>query len=265
MSNHDYADIHALSGAYAVHAINDIERVEFTRHLASCAQCRDEVETFQATALKLSVLFSTTPPHWLRDQVLHDISAVRPLPPQVSDDADQHIEAARRERAPQEGAAPRRARHRLQGQHQRNPWLAAVAAALVILGGGAAVAWHPWERSSQSQLTAADQVIQAPDAQRFVQTLDNGGTATVIRSKSVGQAVLQTNQLPPAPSGKVYQAWLQAPDNKFVSAGLLPSGPNPTVVLNGNTTTAIGVGLSVEPAGGSPQPTTTPIALFRFA
>ena len=36
-------DIHALSGAYAVDALDDVERAEFERHLASCAACREEV------------------------------------------------------------------------------------------------------------------------------------------------------------------------------------------------------------------------------
>jgi anti-sigma factor RsiW len=37
------SDIHALSGAYAVDAVDDIERASFERHLASCPTCRAEV------------------------------------------------------------------------------------------------------------------------------------------------------------------------------------------------------------------------------
>ena len=33
-------DIHALSGAYAVDALDDIERAQFERHLAECPACR---------------------------------------------------------------------------------------------------------------------------------------------------------------------------------------------------------------------------------
>ena len=43
MNTPESADIHALSGAYAVDAVDDIERAEFERHLATCADCREEV------------------------------------------------------------------------------------------------------------------------------------------------------------------------------------------------------------------------------
>ena len=38
------ADIHALSGAYAVDALDETERAEFERHLTGCPSCRDEVD-----------------------------------------------------------------------------------------------------------------------------------------------------------------------------------------------------------------------------
>ena len=69
-----------------------------------------------------------------------------------------------------------------------------------------------------------------------------------------------TNGLPALPAGKVYQLWLIG-KTKTVSAGLLPpatSGRTPAVlasgVVKGDT-----LGLTVEPAPGSTQPTTTPI------
>ncbi len=36
-------DIHALSGAYAVDALDELERVQFEQHLAGCSACRAEV------------------------------------------------------------------------------------------------------------------------------------------------------------------------------------------------------------------------------
>ena len=41
------SDIHALSGAYAVDALDDIERAQFERHLAECAECRAEVDSLR--------------------------------------------------------------------------------------------------------------------------------------------------------------------------------------------------------------------------
>ena len=61
MNTPDSADIHALSGAYAVDAVDDIERAEFERHLATCADCREEVAGFRATAEQLSACSWTRP------------------------------------------------------------------------------------------------------------------------------------------------------------------------------------------------------------
>src|SRR3954453_13104512 len=77
-------DIHGLSGVYALDAISELERAEFERHLSSCAQCRDEVRGFRATALRLADVSSDQPPIDLRAKILGDVSAVRPLPPLAS-------------------------------------------------------------------------------------------------------------------------------------------------------------------------------------
>lgn len=276
-------DIHTLSGAYAIDAVDDIERAQFERHLEVCEDCRDEVDSLRGAATQLSLLLQTTPPERLREQVLRDIASVRPLPPRVSAEAGQRIEATSRNHmgTPAETAeaaesssswtpasGPTRSqRHGSRRRGSASRWLAA-AAAVVVLGGGAAVVLHPWDRQSQSQLTLADSVLRAPDAQRVVQTLPDGATTTVVRSKSVGRAVLVANNLPAAPSDKVYQMWLQSPQGSFTSAGLVPpsTGQNTqTVLLDGDASAAAGVGLTVEPAGGSKQPTTTPIALYAFA
>jgi anti-sigma-K factor RskA len=264
MSSHDFADIHALSGAYALDAVDDDERVEFERHLATCADCRAEVESFRATAVQLSTMVDTTPPERLREQVLRDISTVRPLPPEVSREAGDRIEATSRDRAagpPTE--APTRVSRLADARRRSNRWVAAAAAVVVLGGGGALAITQPW-RTSQTQNDIAAQVQQAPDAQRYQQTLADGSTVTIVRSPSVGRAVLVTQNLATPPNGQTYQMWLQAPGGSFASAGLVPPGSNETVVLQGDAATATGAGVSVEPSGGSPQPTTTPIALFAF-
>jgi len=49
MNTHDSADIHALSGAYALDAVDDIERAEFERHLAACPPCQAYLDTYDKT------------------------------------------------------------------------------------------------------------------------------------------------------------------------------------------------------------------------
>ncbi len=76
-------DVHALSGAYAVDALDDIERAAFERHLAECADCRAEVASLRETAALLAETTAVEPPAALRDRVLADIATVRPLPPEA--------------------------------------------------------------------------------------------------------------------------------------------------------------------------------------
>ncbi len=250
-------DVHALVGAYAVDAVDDIERARFEQHLETCPECRAEVASLRAVASELSYLTSTTPPARLRVQVLRDITAVRPLSPAVAPDAGHALdEKARRDGPVAPGsAAPR--------PHRTGRWLAA-AAAVVLIGGGAVVV-HPWDRQSQGQVTVADRVLQAPDARRTEKTIAGGASATVVHSKSVGRAVIIARNLPPAPAGKVYELWLQDPAGGFTPAGFVPGPGDQTVVLEGDASGAAGAGITVEPQGGSPQPTTAPLALFAFA
>ena len=48
----------------------------------------------------------------------------------------------------------------------------------------------------------------------------------------------------------------------FVPAGLMPEGADQVVLLEGPASDADAVGITVEPADGSDQPTSAPIAVF---
>lgn len=245
-------DSHALSGAYAVDALDPDERTAFERHLAGCRACQDEVASLRAAAAELSGLVETSPPARLRESVLRQVGAIRPLPP-LTRAAPSHDEPSRPVHAP--------ASARPVPLHRRSRVLAAIAAALVVVGGLAV--WRTVQTAPPP--TVAEQVLDAPDAARVAHALTNGGTATVVRSKEVGRAVLVTTQLPPAPAGKVYQLWLQDPSGAMHPAGFLPAGGDQVVVLTGDVRDAAGAGITIEPAGGSPQPTSKPLALFAFS
>jgi hypothetical protein len=142
--------------------------------------------------------------------------------------------------------------------------LVAAAAAVVALGTGVAV-WQPWEEESSQQVTTvADQVISAPDASKQTIPLGGGAEVTLIRSVSVGKAVVETNNMPSPPAGKVYELWLQNPAGRMVRAGEMPIAADQTFVLDGDAAAAVGAGITVEPEGGSDQPTSKPIALIDF-
>ena len=247
----NYDDIHGLSGAYAVDAVDDVERLRFEAHMAGCSQCQAEVASLRAAATELTSLTLTSPPASLRAAILEDISDVRPLPPLVAPDeappAPTSLESKRAERM-------RRAPLR--------QWLAGVAAAAVLATGG--LVWHPWVSDTGTiQLTAMDQVLQAKDAQRFVKKVGDA-TATIVRSPSLKKAVIVTANMPAAPEGKVYELWLQQGES-MIRAGLMPAGDANTVLLEGDAASASAVGITVEPAGGSETPTLPPVAVISFA
>ena len=228
------SDIHALSGAYAVDALDDVERAGFERHLTDCAACRAEVASLREAAAALADDIAIAPPPELRAAVLDGITRVRPLPPDVT---GRH---AASEPVP----------------HPRRRWLPALVAAavLALVGLGAAV-WQPWQDDAPgSQLTATQRVLADADAQRVSHDLPGGARATIVRSTKEHRAVIVTEDMPAPPDGKVYQLWLQTPEEDMVSAGLMPAEGD-TALLEGDADEALAVGLSVEPAGGSPQPT----------
>ena len=235
------SDLHKLTGAYAVDALDDIERARFEQHLAGCEDCRAEVAELRATASLLADSVAVPPPASLRDSVLAGITQIRPLPPEV----------------PVHAPLPA---HEPAGRGRSwLPFLVAAALALVV-GIGAAVT-QPWATDEVPQLTAAEQVLQAPDAEEVFVDLGDAGQATVVRSKSEDRAVIRTEDMASAPDGKAYELWFIDGD-EFVSAGLMPDAADQTVVLDGPAAQAAAVGITVEPAEGSDQPTTEPIAVF---
>lgn len=282
-------DVHALSGAYAVDAIDDIERARFERHLAGCAECQAEVASLRAAASEMAVLSEVAPPPSLRAKVLAEISTVRPLPPLTAPDESADESAHESAQATDTGASPapvassgagtdvsERAgtlqepdevgarRRSSRGRGLARGWRLVVAAATVaVLAIGGFTVWR--QVNSDPSKAMADQVLAAADRTSTVKRFPDGSSATVWRSESLHRAVIVTSKMADAPSGKVYQLWLQDPTGHMASAGVMPSGPDHVVVLEGDASKATGAGITVEPAGGSGQPTSEPIALFAFA
>lgn len=233
------SDVHALSGAYALDAVTDAERDSFERHMAGCEACQEEVASLRETAAIMSDLSAEEPPPALRASVLASISEVRQLPPQPP-------------------AAPRRRRF------DPRTLLVAAASAVVLAGGVGLAATQPWKDDAPSQtLTAADRVLQDPQAERVTQTFDDGARATVVRSSAERKAVIVTHDMPDAPEGHSYVIWLQQGD-EMVNAGTMPQGPDNTLLLEGDASTASAAGVTVETEPDAEAPTTDPIALFAF-
>ena len=228
-------DLHTLTGAYALDALDDDERREFEAHLAECDACADEVRGLRATGAMLGVAAAAPVPAAWRDSVLAEVRATRQLPPAASgSDAGKVASLLRRSR-------------------MASRTLLAVAAALVVVAGSlGVVAVEQHREASRVEQMAAQMsaVLAAPDARE----LDGGGVARVIVSSSQGKAVFVGRQLPKTDAHHVLQLWVIDGQARSVgvihgSQALLATGIQPGAKL----------GVTVEPQGGSRQPTTSPV------
>jgi anti-sigma-K factor RskA len=234
--------VHALSGAYVVDALDDAEREEFEAHLPGCSDCQAEVAGLREAAALMADDVAQPPPPRLRDQVLADIHTVRQLPPQT----ESTVVPLRRRRV--------------------RVALAAAAAAVVAAAGIGLAVEQPWrDESSTRTLTAADRVLAASDARRVSLDFEDGSSATVVHSPRVGKAVLLTDDMAAPPPGKTFELWLQDDAGAMHPAGLMDTPGDNKVLLDGDANAATGVGITVEPEGGSEEPTSDPIALFDLS
>ncbi|TYK46071.1 anti-sigma factor [Actinomadura decatromicini] len=272
-------DLHALTGAYAVDAIDDPgERARFEAHLAGCEPCAAELREFQATAARLGMAVAEPPPPELRARVLATIRNVPQTPPAPAD----HPGPGRASPAQAGGAVPGRvapfpaggAAGRVPGRRadprprpRPRRWRRAVAAGLAAaacLVTAASVTQVVRERQRVERAEAAYRdvasVLSAPDARAATGRAAGGGTVTVVASAARGRAVVASSGLRPLPPSRTYQLWLIGVDGPR-SAGLLPADRSRPVVA-GNWRPTDRVGLTVEPAGGSAQPTSTPLVLL---
>ncbi|MFB7931540.1 anti-sigma factor domain-containing protein [Streptomyces sp. NPDC056039] len=245
------ADLHTLTGAYALHALSDEERRAFRRHLAACEPCAEETAELTAVAARLGLAASLTPRPVLREQVLRRITAVRQDPPG-------------------EPPSPRRGRTASWGRPLSRWALAACLAAATALG-GTAVWQHQRAEDAFDQARQAEQatdriaaVLAAPDARTSTAKLADGATGTVVVSEGRDRAVFVVSGMAEPPRGKVYQLWFDD-DGTMRSAGLMdPGRADQAVLMRGAVDGASGMGITVEPAGGSEQPTSAPVAAMAF-
>ncbi|MEV7071915.1 anti-sigma factor [Streptomyces sp. NPDC093990] len=244
-------DLHRMTGAYALHALSEEENAAFERHLPGCEPCAQETAELRATAARLGLAATTAPPVDLRAQVLRRITTVRQVPPGPPAEA-LSVRAGRRTRALSRWA------------------LAACLAAATALGGTTVWQYQRAEdardRAGQAVRTADEiaAVLSAPDARTRAAELADGGTGTVVVSRGLDRAVFAVSGMARPPGGKVYQLWFDE-DGTMRSAGLMdPGRSDQTVLMRGAVDGASGMGITVEPVGGSEHPTSAPVALMGF-
>jgi anti-sigma-K factor RskA len=227
-------DDHQLIAPYALDALEADDRSRFEAHLALCEQCRVELVGFMSTAARLGEAEAVAPPPELRERLLTMAASTSQEHPVVT---------ALSQRSRVRRYAPRLA------------LAAAVAAAVVGIGGFVAERERADDlRADRSQLTA---VMSAQDATTTEGAVSGGGEVRVIASPTHDAAVVVGAALSSLDPDQTYQVWRMR-DGEPTSVGLLGRGPGMLYVEGIKGADAFAV--TVEPSGGSPKPTTEPIA-----
>jgi anti-sigma-K factor RskA len=214
-------DVRSLAGEYALGALEAGERLAVERHLAECAGCRAYVA---ADARALDALGrgvpQVAPPADLRARVLAAARPPRPAPRALA------------------------------------PWLAA-AAALILFAGAA---WQATRRGADHDRSMA--IVAAADLVRFDLRADGPGSARARALWSHRHGMVFTAEgLAPLPEGRTYQLWVIS-RGAPISAGVfdVTDGRARMVMATPDTLTQVdAVAVTVEPAGGLPAPSTSPI------
>jgi anti-sigma-K factor RskA len=259
-------DLHSLAAPYALDALEPAERVRFEKHLKDCASCAVEVRDLAEDAVRLAWSTAAPPPAALRDRVL---AAVRTIPQEpVRQDTAQttHSAHSARARTPQLpphvwGRQPPPSRSRAtRSRPLFVPFATATAAAALVVASLFAVQANQTQdrlNAERAQAREIAHVLAAPDARATTGKDTEGRTIGVIASASEGRAVVTLSGYDDLPGDRVHQLWLMRPDAQPRSLGLF-EGDTPLVTSDLNKS-ATSLAVTVEPDGGSPQPTTQPI------
>src|SRR5919108_125270 len=199
----DHRDWTDQAASYVLGALEEEDRRAFETHLASCAQCRDDVSHYADAAHELAnSLPRLAPPPTLRDHILAGARATRPITTAPS----------RRAHARRWGAAA--------------GFVLAAGISLLYLGErGARNTAEQRARDALARATSAesaaalaassvaerDSLVAALLAQDVRTTVlaaaGRPPSARVFWSPARRRVVITTYGLPPAPAGRTYQLW----------------------------------------------------------
>lgn len=248
-TDHDMLDEVAI---YALGTLPPADAARVRAHIATCSECQEEYRRLRSTAALIGLTAETEgdarycPSTLLKPRIMRAI-------------AEQSAPAPVRESGPKMWPAY---------------LVAAACLAIAIVSSMANISLTAQNRQMQAELsrnadgskklaetlaqtrsTLAD--LLSGDAKRY----DVNGGQIVTRGAHVYIAM---RSLPQPPRGKVYQAWTLAKGAKKVAPSytFVPDANGVAVVaLPVDARTMAAVAISVEPEGGSKQPTSKPIAV----
>jgi anti-sigma-K factor RskA len=254
MMTHDEAS--DLVGAYALDAVDGVERTALEEHLEICPRCRAELDSQREVAAAMGNSVEPLP------EGLWSHIAVR-LP-----ERDEDQEPPPMPRLESAGRAPSRAP--VDGRRRQTRTLVttvgaiavAAAAVAVVLGIGLVRADHTVSNMHAAQAGLSSTVTAALHApgHRLI-TLDSGSQAALAQVVVVpsGQAYLVSSRLPSLGDGRTYQLWA-VEGTQSISLGLLGASPRRAAFTMAGSTRPSHLAITAEPSGGSVVPTAPIIA-----
>lgn len=241
-------DIRSLLAAYALDAVDDVERRAVERLVATDPDAARELADWRATAAELAAAVALGPPPALRDRVLADVARTPQARP-GSTSGSSHRSTARGRRS----TGPVTRLNRLS--------LAVAAAAVVAVAVPGVVAWQSTERAveAEAEARALTDVLADPTSQVVRADVAGGGTAVAVLGSR--DAVLVADGLPELEGDRVYQLWALR-DGAALPADLLQVRDGQVRTVADVYRPGDGLAVTVEPAGGSEQPTSEPVVVL---
>ena len=219
-----------LIPAYALGALDQAERAVVARHLERCPDCRAELRAYQAVVDSLPLAAQPrTPPARLRQAILDQVEPKSAVP---------------RQRVPW---------HR-RWLPQGRAWVPVAVALIVLLLISNLALWARLRQVQRSQAQLAQEFSLAE--------LTGAGPAAsadgvLIYQPENGRAILVVEGMPQLPAERQYQLWL-IQDGRRTSGGVFSVKQNGYGVLQVQHNQPLRLydsfGVTIEPAGGSPQP-----------
>jgi anti-sigma-K factor RskA len=234
MTDRDHTSYREEIGAYLLGALTDLERQAFERHMSTCAECRDEVESLRPAA----------------DALPRSVEQVEP-PPSLKTSLMEVVEREAREAEGESATAPARRRPPLRERLRLPSLRPALVVGGIALALGLAAGFGVAQLGDEGSRTVAATVDETsiPMASGSLQVEGDGENG----------AILRVTGMPRLDDG-VYQAWLQR-------GGTVVPQPTFEVGEDGGGAVAVPEDLSGaeavlvtrEPRGGSDTPSEQPI------
>ena len=220
-----------LLPAYALGSLDADEASHVEQHLLSCWICRAESQTFQDVAEQLSFAApAASPSSDLKDRLMHRVQTARP-------------------------------QRRVPAQVTRRPWLERLLpvwglASLGLIIALAAFTLSLWQRLNQLEFVTAPGGMRAIPLGATDEA--SGATGFVLVGVDGRNGAVVVDGLPPLDADRQYQLWLIS-DGQRTSGAIFSTDEESyggmRIKAPGSLLTYSAVDVTIEPAGGSPQPT----------